>query len=141
MLHKIVDVALLVAGAVVFVLSLMLWMDAPPPRLSSAAALPLAASTMWFGLAILQTVGKYSAEIQKKVTTRGKDGLVAVVMAAIYVLGAIVGLNFYVLSLAFMYVSMCYFRRKLYVSNAIWSVGFMLAVYVVFGLLFGVEFF
>ena len=152
--EKAFAILLFLAGAFFFWQALELWLRMSPPRASSAAALPLFTTGIWTILSfvgVVETLRKTSPLSRyKSVAQKLKHGIayvlpkeVAVIIGVILLYSVLVffRFNFYVISSLFLYGSMCYFTRKWYLLNILWTALFMAFIYVVFQVFFNVVFF
>lgn len=151
--EKAFTVGLFLAGVFFFWQALRLWLRMPPPRIASAAALPLLASGLWAALALLRVIESLRKEAPPQKGEPFPQKLRAgmryafpretfVMICAIVAYCALLlcGAGFYVVTPVFLYGSMCYLSRGGYVKNLLWTAIVMAFIVGVFQLLFGMTF-
>ncbi|MBO4914884.1 MAG: tripartite tricarboxylate transporter TctB family protein [Oscillospiraceae bacterium] len=140
--------ALLLLGAAAFGMSLELWHSTPPPRASSAAALPLIVTALWTLAALLNLVGIFrsawgggSAHFIDALRFAIPPRLALTLLAvAAYCALLLLGVSFYLATPLFLFGTMCFLCRGDYVKNLIRTAVVTGFIVLVFRVLFGVVF-
>lgn len=151
--EKVFSVVLFLLGLVTLGLSLKLWFRMSPPRVSSAAALPLFASGVWVILGFitmiqdfrllspLSRLGSTAEKIRKGLEFAFPvDMLVILGGILLYCVLLALGVSFYIATPLFLYGSMCYLMRGKFVWNILWTAVVMAFIILVFRMLFSVVF-
>ena len=151
--EKAFTIILFLAGVFLFYHSIKIWLRLNPPRVSSAAALPLITSGLWvlltFTIIIENLFKKTPLSGLKSLGQKILNGLryvfpnevfVMVCAIVVYCVLLLSGVSFYIVTPLFLYGSMCYLTRKRYVWNIVWTAIIMGFTIVVFKMLFGVTF-
>lgn len=145
-------IVLLLLGVGALGMSVALWLRMSPPRIASAAALPLLASGVWVLMALLNVLESVTrkalasgegvrakAAAALRFALPGGVALMLCLIAAYCALLAL-GVSFYVSTPLFLYGAMCALRRGGYIRNLLWTAAVMAVVVLVFHVLFGVAF-
>lgn len=150
--EKAFTVALFLVGLFFLVQSIQLWLRVSPPRISSAAALPLFCSLVWtiFSfVGILENIrkttplsgvaGGFAQRLKEGLRyTFPKEVLVLLLAIVVYCASLLLHLSFYIGTPLFLWGSMCYLMKKGYVKNILWTAICMAFIVLVFRMLFGV---
>ena len=151
--EKVFSLVLLIVGLIALGLALELWSRMSEPKIASAAALPLFVSILWVVMALLTVleniklksplsgIKSWSEKAWKGLQYAfPMDVLVMLVAIVAYCVALVLGINFYISTSLFLYVTMCYLLRKDFLKNILWTALVMAFIVVVFRMLFGVVF-
>lgn len=154
--EKVFSFILLIVGIIALKLSVDLWFSISlrkGPRIASAAAVPVFVSALWVILSLWTVIENFKLTTPlSKIKSSGEKIIKAiayalplnvVVMLALivgYCVALVEGISFYIVTPAFLYMSMCYLTRKDYVKNILWTGIVMAFIVLVFRVLFSVVF-
>ena len=141
--EKAFALALFLVGAGALWQSLLLWQAASPPRLASAAALPLVASLAWTALSLagmLRRSGRRGNRGGKSALAYALPRPLPLIFAAIaaYCLALFLQVSFFIATPLFLWGSMCYLTRRDFLKNILWTALCMVFIVLIFKALFQV---
>ena len=154
--EKVFSFILLIVGVIALKLSVDLWFSISlrrGPRIASAAAVPVFVSALWVLMSLWTVIENFKLTTPlskvKGLFTKIKmavsyalplNVVIMLVLIAAYCVSLVEGVSFYIVTPAFLYISMCYLMRKDFVKNILWTGIVMAFIVLVFRVLFSVVF-
>ncbi|MBQ7193555.1 MAG: hypothetical protein IJR98_04200 [Synergistaceae bacterium] len=132
--EKLFSFILLFIGALALILSVDLWFGNP-----RIAAVPVFVAALWVLMSLWSVVQnfKLTAPLPKAIPL---NVIIMIALIAVYSAALLVGVRFYIVTPAFLYISMCCLTRKDFLKNILRTLIVMAFLVLVFRILFSVVF-
>ena len=141
--EKVFAVILLLIGCIALYLSINLWFSISTqkaPRISSAAVVPVIASSLWVLISLCKVIENFRRESESSTLRYIMPLNVVIILALIiiYCAALLTGTRFYAATPVFLYASMCCLMRRDYIRNIIITGLVTAFIVLVFRILFSI---